>query len=230
MAIKRLPVTKEAVKQFISDNYSDLDSFTAPYGFESVAGTGTFTVPFGVTKIFAVLIGGGGSCGSISVGAQTFSSAGSASDGNRSYLPDGGDTTLTVGVTVYTAVGGKWGGPKLINRTPIGGVIDVNDDFGFFDGFGSTSTNIGPGDGDGSLAYYTDYPGTGGYPGHGATITCTTFGADYGYTERASGRCTVGQAGQTTFHEINVASGTQIAYSVGAAGNNAGTGAIYISY
>lgn len=224
MAIKRLPFTKEAVKQFISDNYSEQGNFTPPYGFQSVAGSGTFVVPFGVTKIFAVLIGGGGSCGSILVSATTVMS----SISNESGGPNtpGGDTTLTIGSTTYTAAGGLWGGQKIRSVGPNVLAYQIEDDgASFWWGGGST----GPGGPNEGNSYNLGYPGSGGSAYHTATATSTSTG-DYVYSETVSGRCTMGGSGQTSFYEIDVTPGTEITYAVGYAGTNAEPGAIYISY
>jgi hypothetical protein len=228
MAIKRLPVTKEPVNQFISDNYSDQGSFTPPYGFQAVSGTGTFVVPFGVTKIFAVLIGGGGSCGSIAVYATTVMSSQSRVEAGDDT--PGGNTTLTIGSTTYTASGGLWGGLRVIRSGPNNFASEVEDDLGYqFFGGGASSSTGGPIYEEGLFVNVGGYPGSGGGAYHTATAISTSTG-NYTYQEVARGRCAMGGSGQTTFHEINVTPGTQIAYSVGAAGNNAEPGAIYISY
>ena len=200
--VTSFPPTKEAV----GFEVEELDGMTNEW-----------IVPTGVTKIFATLIGAGGSLGSVTVTATTIynnwnsvASTDTIRSGGYNEYPN---TTLTVNGTTYTALGGTTGSSASATTTL------------YMDNDTSMSTSIIQTANQTFSGPYNIGSGAGG--GYKVEARVTTFPS---YNQaRAIATQQPGSNGQTKKFEINVKPGNVVTYTTGTA-DGGGGGAVYITY
>ena len=196
-SVTSFPPTKELV-----------GSFTLEEG-----ANGSWTVPFGITKIFATLIGGGGGLGGAIASATTnFSNVSVELSGGSNGYP----TTITVNGTTYTALGGSKG--KDASHYAVSAPYD--EEFGY--GNSSQTSQIQDG------SFYSTYIGAGAGRGVQAYARATEYSGS-----EATARVIQqnGLNGETKKFEINVNPGNVVNYSVAYdVGENSVAGALYITY
>jgi hypothetical protein len=225
--VTSFPPTKEAVNTFTVEN---VDSWT------NGTRTGTFTVPQGVTKIFATLMGGAGSPSDISfVHESPLSKFVTGSNfGNTISMTgaaNGENTSITVNGTTYSSVGGAKGEYNTNSSTansvsePLSsilfmGAINQNKSVGSFENSNFELVSAKP-----NVASCERFASS--------SISVSFTSADTNMSQSLS-LATIAYPGfsaPTEKYEISVTPGTSITYSVGKSGGSGSTGgALYITY
>lgn len=204
--------TGKATLSSLPVDYSSLTNKPNLGGMQTFSsGSGTWTVPTGVTTIKVILVGGGG---------------GGCNNGNNGS--SGGSTTFTYASVTYTAGGGGGGtnaranAPGPAGGTAIGG--DINIDGGR--GAAALSTTYPGGCGANSLFGFGGVGANNTAPGIAGTAG-TGYGAGGGGGVSNSPTFPTGHAGggsgATVIKWLNVTPNTTASYSVGAAGAPAST-------
>jgi hypothetical protein len=205
-SVTSFPPTKELVNSFTIENHTGATE------------TGSWTIPFGVRKIFVTMIGQGGGYGAASATATnnccattTIQEVGGA---------NGSNTTITVNGTTYTALGGLKGKDSSVTAT------SDTDSFG---GTSATQSSVaGPNNSqrDGSGNFFL---GAGNHDGYIVTATVSTSD---GAVTKSVDKNQSGLNGQTVDHSIDVTPGSTLTYSVPGQGGSTvgGGGALYITW
>jgi hypothetical protein len=205
-SVTSFPTTKELVNSFKIENYT------------SSTQTGSWTIPFGVRKIFVTMIGQGGGEGAVNF--TLTDNACCTVSGFYAAGVNGSNTTITVEGTTYTASGGVKGEDSTEN------IVFTSYDWYY----GSSFNALGGGnshqeDGDGNR-----FLGSGAIGGRRSA----TVGID---STTASLSATSGHNAETADYSINVNPGSTLTYSVPGQGASldwthysAGGGALYITW
>jgi hypothetical protein len=201
-SVTSFPPTKELVNSFTIENYTGETQ------------TGSWTIPFGVRKIFVTMIGQGGGYGAASATATNNCCA--TVTRQASGGANGSNTTIIVNGTTYTALGGLKGKDSSVTT------ISNTDAFGASATQGELdSPNNSQYDGNSNR-----FLGSGNFWGY--TVFAQVTVSD-GSNTKSVDKNQSGLNGETVDHSINVTPGSTLTYSVPGQGDGGG-GALYITW